>query len=45
MKTGVGSLRLLQEIFPTQELNWVLLIISYERKKVKVSHTVVSDSL
>ena len=23
--TGVGSLFLLQEIFPTQELNWVLL--------------------
>ena len=45
MNTGVGSLRLLQEIFPTQELNWVLLIISYERKKVKVSHTVMSDSL
>ena len=25
--TGVGSLSLLQQIFPAQELNWVLLLV------------------
>ena len=41
--TGVGSLSLLQEIFPTQELNWGLLYyrqilyqLSYQGSAIKI---------
>ena len=50
--TGVGSLSLLQGIFPTQESNQgllhcrqILYQLSYQGISVQFSHSVVSDSL
>ena len=47
--TGVGSLSLLQEIFPTQELNqgllncrWILYQLSYQGSLIIVAYVISS---
>ena len=43
--TGVGSLSLLQQIFPTQESNWILYQLSYEGSPVWTVTTLYTNIL
>ena len=47
MNTGVGSLSLLQQIFPTEELNqgvlhcrWILYQLSYQGRPIKTNNSI-----